>query len=60
MGAGEDAETDDIDVFLDGRLDDLFGSPTEAGIDDLHAGIPQGPADHFGPPIMAVQARLGD
>jgi len=39
VGAAEDGEADDVDVFLDGCGGDHFGGLVEAGVDDLHASI---------------------
>jgi len=58
--AGEDGETDDVDVFLDGCGGDHLGSLAKAGVDDLHAGIAQGASDDFGAAVMAIQARLSN
>lgn len=59
VGAGEDGETDRVGVLLDRGVDDLLGGLVKAGVDDLHAGVAQGPRDHLGPAIMAVEPRLG-
>jgi hypothetical protein len=31
----------------------------QSGIDDFHAGVPQGMGHDLGPPVMAVQSGLG-
>ena len=58
--AGEDGETDAVDVFLDGSGDDHFGGLAKAGVDDLHAGITQSTGDDFGAAIVAVEAGFCD
>src|SRR6267142_4551499 len=60
VGAGEDREADDVDVFLDGGGGDHFRGLAKAGVDDFHAGVAEGPGDDLGAAIVAVQARLGD
>ena len=58
--AGENAQTDAVDIFLQGCIDDHLRRLPEAGVDDLHAGVAQRPGDHLGAAVVAVQARLGD
>jgi hypothetical protein len=58
--AREQRETEGVGVFLDDRLDNLLGRLVQAGVDDLEAGVAQGPCDDFGPAIMAIQTGLGD
>ena len=60
MRAGEDGETDDVDVFLDGRGSHLLGGLPETGVDDFHPGVAQGTRDDLGAAIVAVEAGLGD
>ena len=60
MRAGEDAQTDDIDVFLEGGLGDHLGSLADAGIDDLATAIAQGAGDDFRAAVVAIEAGLGD
>ena len=60
VGAGEDGQAYDIDVFLDGGGGDHFRGLAEAGVDDLHAGVAQGAGDDFCATVVAVKARLGD
>jgi hypothetical protein len=45
---------------LNHRLDNLFGRLVQSGVDDLEAGVAKGPGDHFGAPIVTVEAGLGD
>ncbi len=49
----------DVDILLEGGLDDHLGRLVEAGVDHLHAGVAQGPGDYLGAPVVAVQAGLG-
>jgi hypothetical protein len=58
--AGEDGETDHIDVFLDGGGGDHLGSLMEAGVDDLHAGVAEGSGDDLGATVMAIETGLCD
>src|SRR6267142_2065960 len=39
VGAGENREADDVDVFLDGGGGNHFGGLAKAGVDDFHAGV---------------------
>src|ERR1700722_10143571 len=39
VGAGEDGEADDVNVFLDGGGGDHLGGLAQAGVDDFHACI---------------------
>jgi hypothetical protein len=38
--AGQDRDADRVGVLLDRGLDDLLRRLVEAGVDDLHPGIP--------------------
>lgn len=60
VGAGKDAQSDAIHVFLDRRVDDHFRGLAQAGVDHFHPGIPQGPGNHFGATIMTVETGLCD
>ncbi len=60
VGAGEDGEADDVDIFLDGGGGDHLWGLAEAGVDDLHAGVAEGAGDYFGAAVVAVEAGLGD
>ena len=57
--AGEHREADRVGVLLDGGLDDLLRRLVQAGVDDLHAGVPQGAGHDLGAAVVTVQARLG-
>jgi len=58
--AREQRQADRVGVFLQRRFRDLAGRLEQAGVDDLEAGVAQGPSDHLGAPIVSVQAGLGD
>ena len=58
--AGEDAQTDDVDVFLEGRFRDHLRSLADAGVDDLAAAVAQCAGDDLGATVVAIEARLGD
>ena len=57
---GKNRQSDHVDIFLQGGVDDHLRGLAQAGVDDLHAGIAQGAGDHFGAAVVAVQAGLGD
>src|SRR5450759_1154723 len=58
--AGENREADRVDVFLNGRGDDLLRGLAQAGVDDFHAGIAKRTRDDFRATVVSVQAGLGD
>ena len=60
VGAGEDAEADDVGVLLLGGGDDLLRALPQPGVDDLHARVAQRAGHHLGAPVVAVEAGLGD
>ena len=51
---------DSIHVFLKGSVNNLLRSLTQAGIDNFHSRIPQGARNDFGPPVVTIQAGLGN
>src|SRR4030042_1515695 len=55
MSSRKDGEADDVNVFLDGGIDDLLRGLPQSGEDYLHAGIPQPVSHHFGAPVVPVQ-----
>ena len=57
---GEDRESDDVHVLLDGRRRDLRRRLPQPRIDDLHAGVAQGARDDLGAPVVPVEPGLGD
>ena len=60
MRAGEDREPDRVRVLLDRGLGDLLRRLMQAGVDHLHAGVPQGARDDLRAAVVAVQSGLGD
>src|ERR1700676_5438173 len=60
VGAGEDREADDVDVFLDGGGGDHLRCLAQAGVDHFHAGVAQGAGDDLGAAVVAVQSGLGN
>jgi len=60
VGAGEDGETDDVDIFLESRGGDHLRSLAQAGVDDFHAGVAKGAGDNLGAAVVTIQPRLGD
>src|SRR3954469_9490640 len=58
--AGEDGESDDIHVFLQGCVDDHVGSLTKACVDDFHASVAESAGDDLGAAIVSVETGLCD
>jgi hypothetical protein len=56
----EDRDADRLGVLLDDGGHDLLGRLVQAGVDHLHAGVPQGAGDDLGAAIVTVQPGLGD
>jgi hypothetical protein len=56
----EHGEPDRIDVLVDRGGGDRFGRLEQTGVDDLVAGVAQDASDDLDPPIVAVEADLGD
>ena len=59
MGAREKGQPDGVGILLHHGLHHLFGRLVEARVDDLEAGVAQGPGDDLGPPVVSVETRLG-
>ena len=59
MGAGEDAQGDDIHVFLNGGFHDLARCLPETGVDHLHARVHEGICNDLDSAVMTVQSRFG-
>ncbi len=51
-------EPDGVGVLGERGRDDLLGGLVQTGVDDLHAGVPQGPGHHLRAAVVAVQSRL--
>jgi hypothetical protein len=60
VGAGEDGEADDVDVFLDGGGGDHFRGLAQAGVNNFHTGVAESAGDDFGAAVMTVQPGLGN
>ena len=60
VGAGEDAEADDVDVFLQRRFGDHLGRLADAGVDHLAAAIAERAGDDLGAAVVAIQPGLRD
>jgi hypothetical protein len=60
VGAGEDADADNVHVLLGGGGGHLVGSDSHTEIDNLHAGVAEGSGDDLHPTVMPVQAELGE
>jgi hypothetical protein len=58
--AGEDGQADGVGVLLDQSLDDLLRRLVQAGVDDLHAGVAQGPGHDLRTAVVPVETRLAD
>ena len=58
--AAQDRQADDVGILLQRGRGDLLGRLPQAGIDHLHAGIPQRAGDDLGAAVVAVEARFGD
>jgi hypothetical protein len=52
---GEDAQRDDVDVFLNSGVDYHLGRLVKTRIDDLHARIPEGARDYLRAAVVAVK-----
>ncbi len=59
VGAGQNRQADGVHVFLEGGVDDLFRRLAQAGVDDFHAGVPEGAGNHLCPPVVTIQTRFG-
>ena len=58
--SGKNRKSDGVHIFLKGSVHDLLRSLAQSGIDNLHPGIPQGARNDFGPPVVTIQAGLGN
>jgi hypothetical protein len=56
--AGKHGKADRVHVLLDGGRDDLLRRLMQAGVDHLHAGVPQRAGHDLRPPVMAVKTSL--
>src|SRR5947209_16670632 len=60
VSAAQRGQANRIDVLLDRGLDDVFRRLSKAGVNHLHARIPQGPGDDLRPPVVSIEAGLRD
>ena len=60
MRSGKHRKADNIGVFLQRSIDDLFGSLPQPGIDDFETGIAKGAGNHFRTTVMPVKAGFGN
>ncbi len=60
VGAGEHGQPDRVDVLVDGGGGDRLGRLEQPRVDDLVPGVAQDPGDNLDPPVVAVEADLGD
>ena len=60
MRAGEDRQTDDVDVLVARGRDDLLGRESDPLVDDLEARVARGDRDLLGAVGVAVESGLGD
>ena len=58
--AGQQADAEHVDVFLDRRGHHLFRGPVQPSVDDLHAGVAEAAGDDLGAAVVAVESDLGD
>ena len=58
--AGEDAQADDIDVFLERGFGDHLGGLADARVDHFAAAVAEGASDNLGAAVVAVQSGLCD
>ena len=59
MGAAVQADTDGVDVLLDGGLHHHLRSLPQPGVDYLDPGVTQRARHHFDPAVVPVEADLG-
>lgn len=57
--AGENRESNDVDVLLDGGFRDLLRRLAQAGVDDLHPMVAQRAGDDLDASVMTIEAGLG-
>src|SRR5688500_7163483 len=58
--AAQNGKADDVGVFLDGCGSDHLRRLMQAGVNDLHPGVPERGGDYFRASIVPVQSGLGD
>jgi len=55
VSARENRDSEDIDVFLDGSLDDLFGCFVQSGVDDFEPGVTKGACNNVCSAVVTVE-----
>jgi len=60
VGAGEHGQSDRVDVLVDGGGSDRLGGLEQPGVDDLVPGVAQNAGNNLDPPVVPVEADLGD
>ena len=60
VGAGQHRQPDRVDVLVDGGRSDRLRGLEQPGVDDLVAGVAQDAGDDLDPPVVPVEADLGD
>src|SRR5438874_12771139 len=60
MSSGKHGESNDVDIFLQRRVDHLFGSLPESGVDDFETGIAKSAGNHFRTAVMPIESWLGN
>src|SRR3989475_4490797 len=60
VGAREDGQADDVDVFLNRGLRDHLGGLVQPRVDDLHTRVAQRGRHDRRPAVVPIQALLGD
>jgi epoxide hydrolase-like predicted phosphatase len=60
VGAGQHGQPDGVDIFVDGGGGDRLGRLEQPGVDDLVPGVAQDAGHDLDPPVVAVEADLGD
>lgn len=57
--SGENGQSDDLNVFLQRRAHDHFGSLAQAGVNHFHARIAEGAGNYLDATVVSVEAGFG-
>ena len=60
MSARQNADAEDVDIFLNRRHHHLLGGAVKTGVDDIHAGVAQTAGDDLDTAVVTVQADFCD
>ena len=60
VGPGQHRQPDRVDVLVDGGGGDCLRRLEQPGVDHLVPGVAKNPGDDLDPPVVAVEADLGD